>query len=317
MRKLISGLLLVFLLIPCIALADLTVYFLDVGQGDSAIVVCDGEAMIIDGGMPRKSGKIQSVSNKIYAYIKDELHLKQLKYVIATHPDNDHIGGLPAAMQAVDSVYRVYSPVTEYDSDRFRDLENMAKNKGVKLKRPYDEETMSLGNATITFFNCDAKQNIVKRVGKGILSLFSSDEPEENEDNNNISLVVRIEYGETSFLFTGDIEKDAEARLIGNRQIQPVNVLKVAHHGSDSSSTQGFLDAVFDGVEKRYAVISCGENKKFNHPTEKTLKALKGMDVELYRTDLQGDIICTSDGKSITFKTESKAQTDVFMAPKK
>lgn len=127
MRKFLC-ILMILLMIPCIVYADLKIYFLDVDQGDSAIIVCDGEAMIIDGGVPRQS-------DKIYAYLDKTLHIDSLECIIATHPDNDHIGGLSAALNYVKKVKdAIYSPVKQYDSAPFNDLLKYASEKQIKIK---------------------------------------------------------------------------------------------------------------------------------------------------------------------------------------
>lgn len=289
------------LIIPCFALGELTIYFLDVGQGDSAIIECDGEVMIIDGGLPGKS-------DKIYAFL-EEHQLNNIKYMIATHPDRDHIGGLPAVLQKANVQY-IYSPVKEYPSEEFSNLLNYARQKRSKIKVPYERDVIYLGNASITFMNCgNEKKNIAKNLGDKIIALFHHNEPEENPENNDMSLVLRIDYGDTSYLFTGDIQHDAEKRLLGSGVELKADVLKVAHHGSDGSSLDSFLDK----VNPQYAIISCGKGNAYKHPSSSTLRLLSN--TELYRTDLQGDITCTSDGKNITFKTEKQAQSDCYSAP--
>ena len=145
------SLFLIWALIPAQAESSgtgLHIYFLDVGQGDAAVILCDGEAMIIDGGLPGQSSKIHS--------FLEDLHIKELVYVVATHPDQDHIGGLPAVLQQVKVRY-VFSPVEKYSSDRFDDLLRYTKNQRKRIKVPYDKEEHYLGKtgeAKITFYNC-------------------------------------------------------------------------------------------------------------------------------------------------------------------
>ena len=151
--KRISGFILIMLLIPCLAFADLTVYFLDVGQGDSALIVCDGEAMIIDGGLPGQS-------SKIFSFLEKNLHVNHLKYMVATHPDNDHIGGLPAVFQRTKVQY-FYSPVNEFNSNLFGKLLNAAKEQKTKIQVPYDQDSVFLGGATVTFYNSGREKNCI------------------------------------------------------------------------------------------------------------------------------------------------------------
>ena len=302
--KRIICLFLIISLTPCLALADLTVHFLDVGQGDSAIIICDGQAMIIDGGLPNQSDKISS-------YLQNNLHQSELKYVIATHPDKDHIGGLPAVLQEEFNVQNIYSPVTEYDSDPFNGLLKYAEKQRIKIKVPYNNDPVKLGGATVTIYNVGKeRKNIVRSIGDKVASFFRRDEPEEIPANNDMSLVVKIEYGEVSFLFTGDIEKEAEKRLLDSGL--RADVLKVAHHGSEGSSSAEFLDM----VNPKYAIISSGKDNKYKHPSAATLKALQDRDIALFRTDLQGHITVDTDGKIITVTTEKTAKQDeLFKAP--
>ena len=311
MRKIVA-LVLVLVLIPCIALADLTVYFLDVGQGDCAIIECDGKAMIIDGGLPGKS-------DHVYDFFTKHLAYEELLYMVATHPDNDHIGGLPGALNAAKKLNKtfkyIYSPVKEYDSVRFDDLRNAAKEQHLKIQIPYDEQTYELGHATVRFYNCGReKKNVVRRVIDRVKEWFLRDNPEEDQENNNMSLVVKITYGETAFLFTGDIEADAESSLINSSYDLHADVLKIPHHGSVKSSSSAFLEK----VSPKYAVISCGEGNKFKHPDQRALDDIRRQDseIKLYRTDLQGRITFRSDGHTITVNTERTAQSDLFTAPK-
>ena len=304
-------LILCILFIPFIALADFTVYFLDVGQGDCAIIECDGDAMIIDAGLPRQS-------SKVYSFIKNDLRYSQFLYVVATHPDNDHIGGLPAVFNAVKESQKkikyVFSPIKELDTPRFVDLKNKAEENHLKIKIPYDEEVYDLGSAKVTFYNCGMeKKSIVHATTDWFKSIFNRDDPEENEDNNNMSLVVKIKYGETVFLFTGDIETEAEEDLLNSGIDLKADVIKVAHHGSTSSSSIDFLSA----VNPKYAVISCGTGNRYGHPEQRTLDELKYRNIELYRTDLQSTITCRSDGHSVTFEPKKTAQSDLFTAPEK
>ena len=310
MRKIIVFII-VLLLIPFTAIADLTVYFLDVGQGDCAIIECDGEVMIIDGGLPGQP-------DKLFNFIDKDLRYDRIAYMVATHPDNDHIGGLPdvfeAAKKAGKKVMHLYSPVKDYDSPEFLALEKKANENNVRIKVPYDDQKEYLGSATIIFYNCGHERKGVVRSATGwFKSLFIRDEPEEIKENNDMSLVVKLVYKDTSFLFTGDIEKDAEARLISSNIELKSDVIKIAHHGSNSSSSFDFLDK----VNPKYAIISCGEGNRYGHPHQETLDELKLQNVELYRTDLQGKITCRSDGHSITFETEKRKKSDVFSAPQK
>ena len=250
--------------------SGLTVYFLDVGQADAAVVICDDEVLMIDGGNVADS-------SLIYSYLTNTLGLEHIDYMIGTHAHEDHIGGLSAALNAC-TVGTVYSSVTDYDSDAFQNFRRYAEDRGVALTVPDVGDTFDVGEAEVEFLA-----------------------PVYDYDNvNDQSIVVRIEYGDTSFLFTGDAEWDSEHDMIDNGANLSADVLKVGHHGSDTSSNYVFLREVMP----RYAVISVGEGNSYGHPTEETLSRLSDVGAEIYRTDLQGTIICKSDGQIITFQTE-------------
>jgi competence protein ComEC len=168
--------------------------------------------------------------------------------------------------------------VKEYTSDAFNNFVKKAQERGKELTQPTAGATFSLGSAQVT---------VIGPVG-------------EYNDNNNRSIVLRIVYGETSFLFTGDAEREAETDILASGAMLKSTVLKVGHHGSESSTTYPFLRA----VDPDYAVISAGKDNKYGHPTEDVLSRLRDAEVKVYRTDMQGDIVCTSDGKTVTFQTQ-------------
>ena len=268
MKKII--LIIVLSLLPTLAFADLEAHFLDVGHGDCIIITCDGEAMIIDGGIP-------SCSQQIYNYIKS-LGISELKYAVATHPDADHIGGLPAAFHAA-NVQTLLSPVDQHEDNRFSTLLETAQEKTVPLVIPKAGEIFSLGNAQIT---------VISPVIQ-----FA--------DTNDLSLVLRLDYGENSFLFTGDASTAVERDLIARKADIDTDVLKVSHHGSNSGTSSDFVAA----VSPEYAVISCA-----NMPSIEVLYALA--ETRALITEQKGNVIIQSDGTTLTAKCEktSSPQTD-------
>ena len=248
--------------------SSFAVHFIDVGQADAALVMCSGKTMLIDGGNAEDS-------NLIYAYLQKH-SVTHLDYVVCTHAHEDHVGGLSGALTAA-TVGKVLCPVTSYDTEVFRNFVTKVEACGSRITVPAAGDQFHLGDATVTVLG----------------------PVKEYDDTNDTSIVLRIVYGETSFLFTGDMESLAEKDLIASGNTLKSTVLKVGHHGSDSSTSYQFLKA----VAPKYGVISVGTGNSYGHPTEIVLSRLRDADVILYRTDLQGDIICTSNGTTVAFTT--------------
>lgn len=259
--------LLLLLLLPLTAFAELEAHFLDVGHGDCTIIVCDGEAMVIDGG---NSSCSQLVFNAI-----SNLGITELKYAVATHPDADHIGGLPAAFHAA-NVQNLLSPVKAHDEKRFNTLRETAQEKAVPLIIPEAGQTFTLGGAQITILS-------------PVISFA---------DTNDMSLVFRIDYGETSFLFTGDASSAVERDLIARKSNLDADVLKVSHHGSSTGTSPDFVAHVSPDL----AVISCAD--KSDAPSRETLYALAEIPVLI--TAQKGNIVIVSDGSNLTTSGEKK-----------
>ncbi len=259
-------------------LTGLEVHFIDVGQADAALVLCEGKAMLIDGGNVADS-------NLIYAYLKKH-NVTHLDYIVCTHAHEDHVGGLSGALNYA-TVGTAYAPVTNYDSDAFRNFVKNLSKRGKNITVPSAGQTFSLGNAKITI------------VGP----VRASDEP------NNTSIVLRMVYGETSFLFTGDAELDEERDILDRGYALESTVLKVGHHGSETSTSYRFLREIMPD----YAVISVGKGNSYGHPTDAVLSRLRDADVKVYRTDLQGDVICKSNGKTVTFTVDRNANANTLV----
>lgn len=248
--------------------------FIDVGQGDSALIQCDGHYMMIDGGP-------SDASSLVYTILKNN-GITDLDCMIATHPDADHIGGLSGALNYA-KVTKCYCSVTNHDTKTFNSLLKYLGKQNVTLTVPKAGEAFYLGSA------------LVELVGP----IYTS------SDTNNNSIVVKITYGNTSFIFMGDAEEEEESSILAARKDLACDVIKIGHHGSSSSTSNALLQK----VNPKYAVISVGKNS-YGHPTANTLNKLIKSDITIYRTDLQGDIICTSDGKNVSFSTEKKANAD-------
>lgn len=248
--------------------STLAVHFIDVGQADAALLLCGGQAMLIDGGNVADSSLVVS-------YLERQ-GVEALDYVVCTHAHEDHVGGLSGPLNTCTAAH-VLSPVADYDSKAFRDFAKYTAAQGLELEIPAPGDAFPLGEAEVTVLGP------VRDYG----------------ETNNTSLVLRVEFGETSFLFTGDMEREAEADLLEAGAALESTVLKVGHHGSDTSTSYPFLRA----VAPRYAVISVGEGNSYGHPTEAALSRLRDADATVYRTDLQGTVVAVSDGTSVSFTT--------------
>lgn len=259
--------------------SSFSVHFIDVGQADAALVECDGHYMLIDGGNRGDSDVIYTVLKKAGA--------DKLDMVVASHAHEDHIGGLPGAFNYATAELTL-CPVTDYDSDIFRTFKEYAEEKGGGLTVPEAGDMYDLGSAEVEILGLNA-----------------------GEDTNNTSIVLMIRYGETSFLFTGDAEREAEQALLDSGAELKADVLKLGHHGSDTSTSYPFLREVMP----EYAVISVGEGNSYEHPEEGTLSRLRDADCKILRTDLNGDIIISSDGKELTVTTDKSATEEQLLTP--
>lgn len=253
--------------------APFEMHFIDVGQALSVPVECDGQYMLYDGGNVDDGSLVVS-------YLQSQ-GVEQLEYVFCSHAHEDHVGGLAAAL-AYFPAYHVYSPVTEASTKCFKDFVKYTQQQGLQVEVPAVGTTWPLGGATVTMV--------------GPVAQYS--------DTNDTSIVLRIEYGSTSFLLTGDMEKTAETDLVNSGVNLRADVLQVGHHGSSTSTGYLFLNSVLPEM----AVISCGVNNKYGHPHEETLSILRDAGVDVYRTDLQGTITIGSDGQNYTVGTEHFAE---------
>lgn len=304
---------------------DLKVYFIDIGQGDCIFIeLPDGKNMLIDTGEKRNAGKA-----KIDKYLRDEKGDKvTIDYCVATHPDSDHIGLMPYVYEQYD-VLKSYRPYV-YSENKSASALPYELNKGIKIKNSsniyYDYITNVNAEQTYWEFFKDDSDFSNGFTGKdGEIYEYTVNFVMPYADNlndyqyfttpNDFSAVIMLEYADRKILFTGDIEyetgkKGAEQSFIrefstSNPAMVDCDVLKVAHHGSDSSTSPEFLSL----VKPEYSVISCGLSNKHRHPLKSTLDNLVKCGSEIYRTDLQGTIILTIDSKG---KITLEKQTDKY-----
>ena len=199
--------------------------------------------------------------------------------MICTHAHEDHVGGL-AAVLAVYPTQAVYSPTTTYASKCFDDFMRYVDHQRLAVTLPVPGDGFDLGGARVTILG----------------------PVKDYPDTNNTSIVTRVDYGQTSFLFTGDMEQDAEIDLIESGAELKCDVLKVGHHGSNTSSGYRFLYE----TEPQYGVISVGTGNTYGHPHEEPLSRLNHAGVTLFRTDYLGTVVAVSDGAEITFTWDNQ-----------
>lgn len=246
----------------------LEVHYIDVGQGDATLIKCGSHAMLIDGGNNNKGTTVQ-------LYLKKQ-GVESLDYVIGTHPDADHIGGLDVIVYKYNCEKVIMSDY-EKDTRTYQELVDVIHDKNMKITYPVVGEQYALGEAEFT--------------------IIAPNSNSYGGNANDYSVAILLEYGKNRFLFTGDAEEASEMEMLSNGIELSADVYKVAHHGSRSASTQEFLNA----VHPKYAVISCGEGNSYGHPHAEVLNRLRSMGVEVFRTDEQGSIIASSDGENINW----------------
>lgn len=249
------------------AAGSLEVHFIDVGQGDATLIKCDGHYMLIDAGNNDKGTLVQN-------YLQHQ-GIETLDYVIGTHPDADHIGGLDVVLYKFDCK-TIIMPDVANDTRTYDDVVQTMKNKGYQTTYPVVGETYTIGGATFTII---------------------APNKDYGNDMNSWSVGVLLQNGNHRFLFTGDAEEGAEQDILQNGIDISADVYKVAHHGSNTATSQAFLDA----VHPTYAVISAGEGNSYGHPHAEVLNRLRAAGVSVFRTDEQGTIVATSDGTTLTW----------------
>lgn len=252
----------------------LKVHFIDVGQADAILIQGPkGENIVIDAGN-------NSDSETVVNYIRKQ-GVKELTAVIGTHPHEDHIGGLDAVIKSFD-VDKVYLPKAVHTTDTFKDVLKAVSDKGIKVTTAVKGVSIPLSGMTAEFLG---------PVGS------------EYENLNNHSAVLKLTYGETSFLFQGDAEKESEKDILESDMSGKLkaDVLKVGHHGSATATTPEYLAK----VNPKYAVIMVGKGNDYGHPHKETMELLSSKGIDIYRTDEEGTIVAESDGKSIKFNAKS------------
>lgn len=260
---------------------NLQIHFIDVGQADSILIKQDNNYMLIDGGNNEDG-------DMLVKYLKEQ-GVEKLDYIIATHPHEDHIGGLDDVLNEFDTDL-VLMPDKITTTKTFEDFLLAIKNRqdiknkngeNVTLKKvPKLEEKYNLGNASFVIYAPNSSSY---------------------DELNNYSIVIKLSFGNNTFLFTGDAEKLSEKEMLDKNYDLKADVLKIGHHGSSTSTSDEFLEA----VSPKYAVLSVGEDNSYNLPKKTVMDKFKNNNIPVYRTDEQGTIILNSDGTNITFNKEA------------
>ena len=244
----------------------LAVHFIDVGQGDSALITMGSHAMLIDAGD-------NSMGTTVQLYLQKQ-GITSLDYVIGTHPDSDHIGCIDVVIYKFDCK-TILMPDCTNDTATYRDVVNSMKSKGYKAVHPKVGTKYSLGDASFVI------TGPVKKY----------------KETNDNSISLRLTYQDTSFLFMGDTTEDTEPDVMSQTKNLRSDVLKIAHHGSKYSTTEEF----FARVNPTWGVISCAEDNHYGFPSARVLNLLRSSGTKVFRTDEQGSLVATSDGSEINW----------------
>ena len=242
------------------------IYFIDVGEADSILVKDKEQFSLIDTGNNEDGPKLVN-------YFK-ELGITKFKYIIGTHPHEDHIGGMDDIIRNFD-VEHIYMPDVQTDYKTYTEIVDLVKSKNMTIEVPEIDSTFTMN---------DSMFNVL---------WISNSEEEINDD----SIVLKLNYKNTSFIFTGDATKNVELKIL-DKDLK-CDVLKLGHHGSSDASSAQFLEK----TKPQYGIISVGKNNEYGHPHDITLKKLNYLNTKIYRTDLDGTIVLTSDGENIMIET--------------
>ena len=244
-------------------LGQLKVTFMNVGQGDAILLECNGHNMLIDGG--------SAYTNNVYLTLQEK-NITDFDYVFCTHADEDNIGGLTLALEGL-NVGKYFCSSADKNTKAYINFMSMIEQQNKKLTTPKAGDTFKLSNAIIEVLAVDVNPRI----------------------SNDSSIVLKVTFGDCSFLFTGDAETETIDYLMKNVSDLRCDVLKIAHHGAEISSPKSFISS----VQPRYAVISVGANNKYNHPDEETTTILSDLKIETYITSVNGSIIFETNGKNL------------------
>lgn len=251
---------------------NILVHYINVGQGDSILIQVNNKNMLIDAGPKDSKDKLLSYLNKI--------NVKRLDYFITTHPHEDHIGGASYVIKSLD-IANFYAPKKTHTTKTYRDMINSLKSKNLKIHV--------------------AKEGVILDLGKDVVCEMLSPNRSNYEDLNDYSPIIKLKYKDNKFLFTGDAETLVEKDVLSKKYDVSADVLKLGHHGSVSSTSADFLK----NVNPKIAIATSGKDNKYGHPHRETVSKLKKIKCKLYRSDLDGNILVSGDGKNIEVITKN------------
>lgn len=253
--------------------SGMSVTYLNVGQGDSELIQVNGINMLIDAGT-------NAGANDLVKDLKNR-GIKTIDIAIATHPHEDHIGGMDEVLENFD-VKSFYAPKVAHTTKTYENMLKAVKNEGLKIQQIKEGTKIDLGKDTEV------------QVYSPVKSQY--------EELNNYSPVMKISYGQNSFMFTGDAESLVEKEILNENKDLKADVLKLGHHGSHSSTSEEFLKAVNPSI----AIVSCAKDNKYGHPHKETMSNLKKAGITVYETFRDGDITISSNGKKLDVKLHSE-----------
>lgn len=253
---------------------EMIVHYIDVGQGDCILIQVNNKNLLIDSGPSSNRKNLLTYLNK--------LKINKLDYIVATHPHEDHIGNMDTIIKRY-TIGEFYAPKVTHTSTTFENMVSALIDKNLKI-------------------------NILKKGSTGIdlgentkIQVFSPAEDMYSDNLNDYSPIIKIEFLNTSFLFTGDAESYTEQQVLLENNNLKCDIIKIGHHGSSTSTSPNFLSAVNPSI----AIISVGDSNSYGHPTLDTLSLLESMNISTIRTDINGTIIVTSDGNNINISNFS------------
>lgn len=249
---------------------ELAIHFIDVGQADCTLLISEGEAMLIDAG--------NRPDDELILNYLDDLGIEHLKYIVFTHPHEDHIGSGEAIVSSM-SVDKIFM-LDEYDDGIEGYLKEEIEYQGIEMEAPYPGDAATFGECRIDFLG----------------PIY------EYKDTNDDSICLKVTHGENRILFTGDANSGPERDMIEAGMDLEADLFQAGHHGSSTSNSYYFLRE----SNPKYVVISCEDGNMYGHPHDEALSRFNDLGAEIFRTDTQGTIIAISDGKAFTFNAEGK-----------